>query len=654
MIRTGAPKVEYEDIRTALLIRKTEERFLDLFSQGRLNGTVHTCLGQELTAVAFAGHLEPGDFVFSNHRCHGHYIAFTGRYDRLIAELLGRRDGVCGGVGSSQHLCDINFFSNGVQGGIAPVAGGLALAKKFDQKGRIGVVFIGDGTLGEGAIYETLNLISLWKIPLLIVCEHNGWAQSTDAQTAIAGSVVARARAFGIASFESDVWDEENLFASAREAIDLVRTGVPAFHFVKSYRLGPHSKGDDNRKIDEIDEYRRRDRLSAILASELPGADAMLSEVTHMVDEAVERATASEVLSLAEYEGSPRLASEAREWYPLEGTDERVVDAINHFFKDELSKNPKAIFMGEDVLSPYGGAFKVARDLSFVAPDRVLSTPISEAAIVGFANGLALGGYRPYAEIMFGDFITLAFDQIVNHASKFRHMYNHQVTCPVVVRTPMGGRRGYGPTHSQSLDRFLLGIENVQVVATNALLDPRQIYRSIASQQTDPIIVIENKSDYGKKLGSRRLEGFLYEQNDAPYPSVRIRPPMSKADAIFITYGGMTDITLQAMERLFEEKEILTSALILSSVHPLPLNDIFAEVQSFEFIVTCEEGNPFAGFGSEVIAAIAGQFNDRQFLRIGARPFPIPSPRSLEEEILPSPERVSNEVAAFIFQKEIM
>src|SRR3982751_2114814 len=202
-------RLSHRHIKEALRIRKVEEKFLELFSEGKLNGTVHTCVGQEFSAVAFAGQLKKKDFVFSNHRCHGHYIAFTGDTRGLLAELLGKASGTSGGIGSSQHLCNNNFFSNGIQGGIVPVAAGYALGNKLKQNGAIGIVFIGDGTLGEGALYETMNIISKWEIPLMIVCENNFFAQSTPQHINLAGDIRARAAAFGIKTFKNDTWNPE-------------------------------------------------------------------------------------------------------------------------------------------------------------------------------------------------------------------------------------------------------------------------------------------------------------------------------------------------------------------------------------------------------------------------------------------------------------
>ena len=161
----------------AMTIRSVEQKLLDLFAEGKLVGTVHTCIGQEFTGVAVCGALLPGDLVYSNHRCHGHFLALTDDVSGLLGEVMGKPSGVCGGRGGSQHLCSKGFFSNGIQGGIAPVAAGLAMTLKLRKPGYIGVVFIGDGTLGEGVIYETMNIASKWQLPLLIVLENNLYVQ---------------------------------------------------------------------------------------------------------------------------------------------------------------------------------------------------------------------------------------------------------------------------------------------------------------------------------------------------------------------------------------------------------------------------------------------------------------------------------------------
>lgn len=248
----GEPRAErlYRRMR---FIRRFEESVLELFERGLLNGTTHACIGQEADAVAVAEHLEDHDHVFSNHRCHGHFLARTGDALGLMAEIMGKPEGVCGGIGGSQHLCAPGFMSNGVQGGIVPNAAGIALAKQLDGGVGLSLVFIGDGTLGEGATYETLNLASLWKLPLVVVLEDNGWAQSTPSTVNLAGRIRDRFAAFGLPVFEIDSTDVEELDAVAGRALARARAQEgPVATVFHTYRLCHHSKNDDNRPAGEV------------------------------------------------------------------------------------------------------------------------------------------------------------------------------------------------------------------------------------------------------------------------------------------------------------------------------------------------------------------------------------------------------------------
>lgn len=638
--------INHRIIKEALRIRKVEEKFLELFSQGKLNGTVHTCVGQEFSAVAFAGQLKKMDFIFSNHRCHGHYMAFTGDVRGLLAELLGKASGTCGGIGSSQHLCHNNFFSNGIQGGIVPVAAGYALGNKLKKNGAIGVVFIGDGTLGEGALYETMNIISKWEIPLLIVCENNFYAQSTPQHVNLAGDILARAKAFGIRTGQGETSSPEELMHKAQQAIDYVRSETkPCFFLVETYRLNAHSKGDDDRDPAEVASFAEKDFLH-IFRNESPAyyqkyKEAVDQEVDSLVEEILPEAELSpEQYHLQEEDHT------GNTWTPLEAINKRQVELLNAFFREQITADEKMVFLGEDVLSPYGGAFKVAKDLSFLRPERVFSTPISEAALTGISNGLALNGFKPFAEIMFGDFMTLAFDQIVNHASKFHHMFNKKVSCPVVIRTPMGGRRGYGPTHSQTLDKFLVGIDNVKTVALSTLLDPGHIYRSVYKEQ-HPVIVIENKTDYGKKIAQQQLRNFVYERNEDAFPVVRIRPSVSAPTLTIVAYGGMADMVAGMLEQVFIEGDHKPELIVPSLISHLPVDLVAASAFRTGRLLVVEEGSGFAGIGSELIAAVTEIVPHKIFTRrVTSLPVPIPSVKSLENIVLPDRSRILDEIKA--------
>jgi TPP-dependent pyruvate/acetoin dehydrogenase alpha subunit len=252
------------------LIRAFEERMLELFQDGKLFGTTHTYSGQEAVAVAVMANLTADDVVFSSHRCHGHFLARFGDPESLLAELTGKSGGVCGGRGGSQHLCRDNFFSNGIQGGYLPIATGMAVAEKRSGGRGIVVAFIGDGTLGEGTVYESFNLASLLEVPLLVVIEDNGYAQTTPVRLNLAGSMRQRTEAFGIATGESDGNDVEQLLPVFQDAVSWVRNCCrPRVELVHTYRLGPHSKGDDHRPLEEIAAWRAKDPLR-IARSRLP------------------------------------------------------------------------------------------------------------------------------------------------------------------------------------------------------------------------------------------------------------------------------------------------------------------------------------------------------------------------------------------------
>jgi TPP-dependent pyruvate/acetoin dehydrogenase alpha subunit len=244
-------------------IRSFETLLLDQFASGIFPGTTHTSLGQEANAVGVLAHCQQQDVVVSNHRCHGHFLAYGGDPTALFAELMGKPSGVCGGIGGSQHLHWRNFYSNGIQGGTVALAAGMALAEKHVNSGAIVFDFMGDGTLGEGIVYESLNMISLWLLPVLIVLEHNHIAQTTSSDLAIAGSITGRFEAFGIPATHLDTSNMIEIESIAGDLVRKVRSNSsPQALVVETARLGTHSKGDDTRDPYEVEQlWLRRDPI---------------------------------------------------------------------------------------------------------------------------------------------------------------------------------------------------------------------------------------------------------------------------------------------------------------------------------------------------------------------------------------------------------
>jgi len=329
-----------------------------------------------------------------------------------------------------------------------------------------------------------------------------------------------------------------------------------------------------------------------------------------------------------------------------------VLASLNAGLRAALA-DERVIVLGEDVLDPYGGAFKVTRGLSTEFPGRVLTTPISEAGIVAVATGLALRGFRPVAEIMFGDFLFLAGDQLVNHAAKYRAMLNGQARVPLVIRAPSGGRRGYGPTHSQSLEKHFLGVPGLWVVAPHPLAEPGELLRQAIFDIDDPVLFVENKIGYGEPLRREVPNYEIVRLADAavPFPTLWLKPS-APCDGLLLCYGGMTSLVLDAATILREREQLDIGLVVLSQLSPTAASHLDAILREGapSAIVTVEEGPAEGGWGAEMIAA-AEQIRDTQGLgpvsyrRVGAKSTAIPSARALEDAMLP---QVDDIVAAVL------
>jgi pyruvate/2-oxoglutarate/acetoin dehydrogenase E1 component len=324
-----------------------------------------------------------------------------------------------------------------------------------------------------------------------------------------------------------------------------------------------------------------------------------------------------------------------------------VLQALNSALHKAMESDERVILMGEDLLDPYGGAFKVTRGLSSAFPDRVWSTPISEAGMVGVATGMAMRGLRPVVEIMFGDFITLISDQLVNHATKFSWMYNDQVKVPLVIRTPMGGRRGYGPTHSQSLEKLFLGVPGLRVVAVSSLGDPeRLLLEAICAE--DVVLFVENKLLYSVSIKSQetmpdfevqQFAGQATEVANIKSPASFILNIMGAPQPVLTlaTYGYMAELAIEAAFKLAFKHEIFVEVVVLTQLAPFRLEPVFTSLGKTGRLLVAEEGNLTLGWGAEVIAQAAEALGPRlkKAGRLAALDLPIPASVMLEQSVLP-------------------
>ncbi len=335
-----------------------------------------------------------------------------------------------------------------------------------------------------------------------------------------------------------------------------------------------------------------------------------------------------------------------------------VLDSLNQGLLEALKTDPTVYLLGEDILDPYGGAFKVTRGCSTAYPERVIPTPISEAGLAGVAAGMALRGLRPVLEIMFGDFVTLLADQLINHIAKFRWMYNDSVELPLVVRAPMGGRRGYGPTHSQSLEKLYLGIAGLTVVApTNLSLEGQgvsagELLKNIIVLGNSPTLFIENKLQYLlPQLNESDLADFDfrvdYDPTDAnrQYPIYRLTikgaPPASISVA---AYGYMAELARQAQLKLAFEEELFTELIIPTRLAPFGVQPLMESAARTGKVLLIEEGTRTLGWGAEVGSRLAEELGLKLKLlrRVAAKETPVPAAVSLEQHMLPQLEDIAD------------
>ncbi len=641
--------------KKAFFIRKTEELFLELFKEGKISGTVHTCIGQEFTGIFASEYSIKEDFVVTNHRGHGHYISFTQDYIGLINELLGNISGCSKGIGGSQHLFNENFLSNGIQGGMLPIAAGVAYGNKHKKNKNISIAFLGDGTLGEGILYETLNICSLWSIPIVFILERNNISQSTSFEQNFSGNLKSRVEGFGVEFKSTTIYDLSHLDETMNNSINTARTeGKPIFVEIEVGRLYSHSKGDDNRDAKVIENLTLKDPLNIFLSNNEKLSQEWETEINKIHRNVLDNIDDKTIMNVKKTLSSEKYSkNQEKAYYKVETSitsEKRINDLIYEELKNILTCDKNSFIIGEDIENnnqfnplPYGGAFKVTKDLSNLFPLNVKNTPISEQAITGIGIGLAINGCTSIVEIMFGDFTTLVLDQLLQHVSKFTLMYGRDLQIPFILRTPMGGFRGYGPTHSQSLEKHFLGIPGLEVIALNQLIPPTIIFNKIINDKK-PVLLIENKILYTKKLYEDIPPGYELEvmKNEIEYPVAKISPIDGNPNVTIVCYGGILNEVLKSTRELFSLNEILVEVFVPTDLNNGVIPMLERSLLKTNLLCIVQEGNSFGSFGSEVVSVlIKNNFKDFELINISNNSI-IPSSRELEEKALPTSEKISN------------
>ena len=643
-------KLLLELFETMTRIRRFDERVRELFLAGQVKGTAHSYVGQEAIAAGAAAALRAEDFVVSHHRGHGHCIAKGARPDRMMAELLGRATGYCGGLGGSMHVAalDLNILgANGIVGAGIGIGTGAGLSAKLRGDGTVGIVFFGDGAANEGIFHEALNIAALWRLPVVYLCENNQYGLSaTVAESSAVPRLSARAANYGIPGATIDGNDVEAVHAAVREAVDRARRGEgPTLIEAVTYRWGDHSMRGNlprYRADDEERDWMVRDPIGRLdrLLRERGSAPARLAAVRRSVEEEL-----AEAERFAEDSPEPEAgALESAVYAPhVAGSEPEApgpreigyVQALNEAMAQEMERDRRVVLLGEDV-GKIGGIFGVSAGLmERFGKERVRDTPISEAAIAGLGVGGALTGLRPVIEVQFFDFVTLMMDMIVNQAAKLRFMLGGRSSVPLVVRGPQGGGIRMAAQHSQCLEAWFMHVPGLVVVAPSTPYDAKGLLAA-AIRDDNPVIFLEHK--------------LLYLSAKGPVPEEPYAVPLGKA-ALRRAGEHVTIVATQAMvpRALAAANELSRDGIEAEVIDPRtlwPLDEdaILSSVRKTHRLVIAHEAPVRHGFGGEVAALVqerAFDWLDAPIARVGAPFVPMPYNDALERAVMPSAQRIA-------------
>lgn len=648
------PHLDHDHVRGLLKamirIRRFEDKCAELYTEQKIRGFLHLYDGEEAIAAGIIPVLGAKDRLVATYREHGHALARGVPMDAVLAEMFGKAEGCAGGRGGSMHLFsrDHNFYGgNAIVGGGLPLATGLALADRMQGNDAVTACFFGEGAVAEGEFHEALNLASLWDLPVLFVCENNGYAMGTalslsEAETDIA----AKARSYAIASEVVDGMDVVAVEAAARRALAQMReTREPFFLECRTYRFRAHSMFDAQlyRPKAEVEEWRQKGpilRFQGWLEENHLLHANEVARITAEVDAEIAAAVAfaeagsdEPVATLTRH-----VLSDTRPEPPAPVPPGRPVpttyrEAIKAAITEAMERDDRVFLMGEDV-GRYGGCYAVSKGLlERFGPERIRDTPLSESGFTGAGIGAAIAGMRPIVEVMTVNFSLLALDQILNTAATFRHMSNGQFGAPVVIRMATGAGRQLAAQHSHSLEGWYAHIPGLRVLAPATIEDARGMFWT-ALQDPDPVLIFENVMLYN-------MEGELAE-NAGAVDIDRAVVRREGTDITLLTYGGSLWKTLEAAGALAAQG-IEAEVIDLRSLRPLDMETILASVRKTRRVVAVDEGWKSGSLAAEIGMRLAEEAFwdlDAPLARVCSAEVPIPYAAHLEQAAIPQAPRI--------------
>jgi 2-oxoisovalerate dehydrogenase E1 component len=653
-------------LREMVCIRELEQRALDLSTATppEVIGSVHLCAGQEAVPVGTLAGLAEADQIIATYRGHGWALASGLSLTEVFGEICQRSIGVNGGRGGSAYMMapERRFIGeNSIVGAGVPVACGVAMANVAADNGKVVVVSVGDGAFNQGSTHEGLAFAAARSLPVLIICENNGWSELTPTSLTFKIERIAqRANGYGIPGVTIDGIDPTVVRDTVLQAADKARKGGgPVLIECRVPRLWGHYNRDIEhyRPKEDRDAARARDPIS-VFSNKLIAAGLLsnegFSDLVANVKSEMDRvqktvldspppdpATARDHVWSSDHSRSASHTSTVNE----ERKTVSYIQAVNEALSRELETRPEVLVYGEDV-GFSGGIFGASRGLQKrFGADRVFDTPISESAILGSAVGAALIGMKPIVEIMWGDFMLVALDQIINQAANVRYITRGRSGAPIVVRTQQGVTPGSCAQHSQSLEALLAHIPGLRIAIPATPQDAYSLLRA-ATASSDPCVIFEARALY-------QTTGEVHF-SDSIEPIGKSRLHKQGRAAVIVTWGTALAVALDASAKLAEEG-LDVGVLDLRWLCPLDTDGLQAAVRSASGkVLVLHEANRTGGFGAEIVARLHELFENDiavTVVRLATPDMRIPAAPVLQRALLPTAAKAVDEVRRLLTLK---
>jgi 2-oxoisovalerate dehydrogenase E1 component len=640
--RTGFENEELLTIyKTILKPRMIEEKMLILLRQGKITKWF-SGWGQEGVSVGCAYAMDSEEYILPMHRNLGVFTTRNIPLDRLFAQFQGKMSGFTKGRDRSFHFGTQEFKLVGMISHLGPqlgIADGIALANKLKGLEKSTIVFTGDGGASEGDFHESLNVASVWGLPVIFAIENNCWGLSTPSiEQFRCKQFIDKGIGYGMKAVQVNGNNVLDVIRTVRSINDDIRKEPkPYLLELMTFRMRGHEEASGTKYYPEglQDEWAKQDPVTnyelflkelGVLTDEIE--QSYREEIKEEIQNGFETAQAeSAVIPSLETELTDVYAPFKQQVVVSQGikTEKRFIDAIQDGLRQSMEKYPELVIMGQDI-AEYGGAFKVTEGfVDQFGKERVRNTPICESAIVGAGLGLSISGMKAVVEMQFADFVTCGFNQIVNNLAKLHWRWGQNAD--VVVRMPTGAGTAAGPFHSQSNEAWFVHTPGLKIVYPSTPYDAKGLMNA-AIEDPNPVMVFEHKYLYRS----------MKEEIPDDYYTVEIgkaRKVSEGSDLTIITYGLGVQWATEAMNDYPEAK---AEIIDLRTLLPMDTEAIYDAVRKTGRVIVLHEDCMTGGIGGEIVALInenCFESLDAPVKRIASLDTPVPFAVSLEEQFLP-------------------